>query len=140
MWGWKMSHKASITENITESSAWLLITEGKWKLKSKYLPFTVLGESQGDTKNIQFLTEYFGPDKKMWFKVKWSSVDVNAANMSPSLSDKEKRLMKQDSIIQTKIIDLPDDVLLILFKLLSPRDLIRYSWNLVDTVLSLGWF
>ena len=98
----------------------------------------MLGESQGDTKNIQFLTEYFGPDKKMWFKVKWSSVDVNAANMSPSLSDKEKRLMKQDSIIQTKIIDLPDDVLLILFKLLSPRDLIRYSWNLVDTVLSLG--
>lgn len=70
---------------------------------------------------------------KMWFKVKWSTVDMNTA-VVPSLSCDPGKLEKYvkfttspsflTSSNQTKLTDLPDDVLLMLFQMLPPKDLI----------------
>ena len=71
----------------------------------------------------------------MWFKVKWSTVDMNTA-VVPSLScdpgklDKYVKFTTSPSFLtssnQTKLTDLPDDVLLMLFSILPPKDLIWY--------------
>ena len=73
---------------------------------------------------------------KMWFKVKWSTVDMNTA-VVPSLSCDPGKLEKYvkfttspsflTSSNQTKLTDLPDDVLLMLFLMLPPKDLIWYN-------------
>ena len=69
----------------------------------------------------------------MWFKVKWSSVDMSSTEVAPALSrEPQERYSKlsagcslHHSHSQTNIIDLPDDVLLMIFLILPPKDLIR---------------
>ena len=71
----------------------------------------------------------------MWFKVKWSSVDMSSTDVAPALSrtEPQERYSKlsagsslhHHSHSQTNIIDLPDDVLLMIFLILPPKDLIR---------------
>ena len=78
----------------------------------------------------------------MWFKVKWSTVDMSTA-VVPSLSCDPSKLEKyvkftssntssntssslSSSSNQTVVTDLPDDVLLIILLMLPPKDLIRY--------------
>jgi len=70
----------------------------------------------------------------MWFKVKWSSVDMSSTDVAPALSrtEPQERYSKlsagsslhHHSHSQTNIIDLPDDVLLMIFLILPPKDLI----------------
>jgi len=77
--------------------------------------------------------EQFTSKAEMWFKVKWSTVDMNTA-VVPSLSCDPGKLEKYvkfttspsflTSSNQTKLTDLPDDVLLMLFQMLPPKDLI----------------
>jgi len=72
----------------------------------------------------------------MWFKVKWSTVDMSTA-VVPSLSCDPSKLEKyvkftssntssslSSSSNQTVVTDLPDDVLLIILLMLPPKDLI----------------
>ena len=73
----------------------------------------------------------------MWFKVKWSSVDMSSTEVAPALSrEPQERYSKlsagcslHHSHSQTNIIDLPDDVLLMIFLILPPKDLIRWPPN-----------
>jgi len=110
-------HKASI--NIQK----LLIFNIDWKVKvCKYLSFTVLSDSGNvGAKNIQFLAECFGTEK-MWFKVKWSPVEITTSTVMPSVMTTDNE--RASKTLHTKITDLPDDVLLIILLRLEPRDMI----------------
>jgi len=96
----------------------------------KYLYFVVLCDSDSagtsiSSKNIQFLLEPRNRSSKMWFKVKWSPVEINTEARVSSLSAEFDKTMKMPSNFQTKITDIPDDVLLMIFLMLLPKDLIR---------------
>ena len=98
----------------------------------KYLYFVVLCDSDSagtsiSSKNIQFLLEPRNSSSKMWFKVKWSPVEINTEARVSSLSAEFDKTMKMPSNFQTKITDIPDDVLLMIFLMLPPKDLIRYK-------------
>ena len=116
---WVAFHKASI--NIQK----LLIFNIDWKVKvCKYLSFTVLSDSGNvGAKNIQFLAECFGTEK-MWFKVKWSPVEITTSTVMPSVMTTDNE--RASKTLHTKITDLPDDVLLIILLRLEPRDMIRW--------------
>jgi len=95
----------------------------------KYLYFVVLCDSDSagtsiSSKNIQFLLEPRNSSSKMWFKVKWSPVEINTEARVSSLSAEFDKTMKMPSNFQTKITDIPDDVLLMIFLMLPPKDLI----------------
>merc|ERR1719244_1614412 len=76
-------------------------------------------------KNIQFLAECFGTEK-MWFKVKWSPVEITTSTVMPSVmtTDNERASIKT---LFTQITDLPDDVLLIILLRLDPKDMISFE-------------
>ena len=94
----------------------------------KYLYFLVLCDSDSagtSNKDIQFLLEPRVGSRKMWFKVKWSPVEINTEARVSSLSAEFDKTIKMASNFQTKITDIPDDVLLMIFLMLPPKDLIR---------------
>ena len=122
--------------NIKDSYEQIYIDEVSTSSMSHFpVPFKIIHEikfllgttySAGTSgKNIQFLLEPRVGSSKMWFKVKWSPVEINTEARVSSLSAEFDKTIKMPSNFQTKITDIPDDVLLMIFLMLPPKDLIR---------------